>query len=579
MRRWGAVALCAAAVFLTLPAVRVAAHASFMSSDPVDGSLLAAAPKVAELRFSEPVLLSASNVHLLHLGSSQDDDLPLTTSHGGTTVLATMPHLERGAYILRYVVIDPADLHKTVGSISFGVGVAAPPSESGEQVDSSWLSITLNIVADAALLVAAGAVVVLVVAIRERRDDVAEIGRLTTVASVVLVVAWIGLLLADAATVGFENVRWSSLILSSDPGRRAVVGVALTIGVTFLVTMLHSATDHAARLFVARTLAAVAAGYLAAAAIGGHAGIGGSFAVGALLRFLHLAALSVWIGAVAALWVVTRRRAELRALWPDVSTLAAIGLALTGATGLLLSGRVAVTVTALLGTTYGKRVVVKAGLLLVLAALGGIASRRVRRGGAPGALPVEIAVGLAALVFAALLASAAPARGERFLAAPGEQPQIVTSNVGDLTVSASLQPARPGPNLVDVAVLNTRRPAPGPIEKVIVRIQAADGSVVAERDGVPDQSPLEWTDIAIPSPGTYRLRVEVIRTVAPVSPFVGTWKVDAAPVPRAKKVVSTRSWAPIAGIAAAGWLVFVAAGWAASRWLWSRSHRDAAPAQ
>jgi hypothetical protein len=262
-----------------------------------------------------------------------------------------------------------------------------------------------------------------------------------------------------------------------------------------------------------------------------------------------------------------------------VSVLAAIGLGLTGATGLLLSGRVAVTVTALLSTTYGQRIVVKAGLLIVLAVLGAVASRRVRRGGSPRGLAVELLVGLAAIVFAALLASTAPARGERFLAAPDEQPQIVTSNVSDLTVSASIQPARPGPNLVDVAVLNTRRPPPGPIENASVRIEGADGSVIAERSGVPGQSPLEWTDIDVPSPGTYRVEVDVTRSVAPVSPFVGTWKVDAAPVPRAKKVVSTRSWAPIAGIAAAGWLILIAAGWAASRWWWSRRTQAPAPAQ
>ena len=57
-------------------------------------------------------------------------------------------------------------------------------------------------------------------------------------------------------------------------------------------------------------------------------------------------------------------------LWPTVSLLACIGLALTGASGLLLSGRVAVTVTALLSTAYGKWIIAKAGLLVVLAVLG-----------------------------------------------------------------------------------------------------------------------------------------------------------------------------------------------------------------
>jgi copper transport protein len=577
MMRWGAALACAFSVFLILPASPVAAHASFVGSDPVDGSVLAESPAVAELRFTEVVLIDASTVTLIQLGSGAIQELKLAGADGSRTLRADMPKLERGAFILRYVAVDSADLHKTVGSISFGIGVAAPPSVSGEQVDSSWASTGLQAVTDAALVLAVGAVVVAVLLVRIGRRDLDQVTQLAILDSGVLAVGWIGLLIAEAATVGFQDVRWGSLLLSSDPGRRALVGAQLAIGVWWTVGMLRRAGDHATQWFVVRILAVIAGGFVVAAAYGGHAGIGGLFIVGVALRVVHLASLSVWIGAVAAMWLLGRRDRRLEALWPSVSRLAAIGLAATGASGLLLSGRVAVTVTALLGTTYGQRIVVKGGLLVVLSVLGALAACRIRRGSAPRRLPMELAVAGVAVVIAALLSGSAPARGEQFLPLPTVQPQIVTSDVLDLTVSASIEPAQPGPNLVQVRVLETRRPAPGPVESVSVRVTGGDGTTVAERSGVPASGLLEWADIVIPNPGSYRVEVDITRPAVPVSPFVASWNVDGVPVPRAERVVSTRSWAPLAAGLAAIWMVIVAVGRRLTRRVTGSSTAESGP--
>ena len=551
---------CVLVMFLLIPASLTSAHAAFVQSYPVDGSVLARTPQAAELHFTEAVLIEATSVRLVHLGAQGDVDLKLMSADGGTTVLAPLPKLARGAYILRYVAVDPVDLHKTVGSISFGIGVAAPPSESGEQVDSSWLSVVLRVITDAAVLLTVGAVVLSVLLVRRGRGDLAGVTRLAVVSVTILATGWVVLLAADASTVGFSNIRWGSLLLQSDPGRRALVGLQLAIGMRWTVRLLRRAGSDAARRFVVGILEVIAAGVVVAAAYGGHAGIGGSFLVGVILRAVHLGSLCIWIGAVAALWLLSRRDRTLAVLWPTVSALAAIGLALTGASGLLLSGRVAMTVTALLGTTYGQRIVIKAGLLVVLAILGAVAARRVQRGGEPRRVPVELGVAGVAIVLAALLASSAPARGQQFSPEPESHPQVVTSDVLDLTVSASLEPARPGPNLVQVRVLETRRPAPGPVENVTFRIIGGDGSVVAERQGVPESGLLEWTDVTVPNPGMYRVEVDIARPALVVSPFVASWTVDPVPVPRADRVVSTHSWAPFAALLAGGWLILVAAG-------------------
>ncbi|MEP7115838.1 MAG: hypothetical protein ABI862_21415, partial [Ilumatobacteraceae bacterium] len=80
-------------------------------------------------------------------------------------------------------------------------------------------------------------------------------------------------------------------------------------------------------------------------------------------------------------------------------------------------------------------------------------------------------------------------------------------------------------------------------------------------------------DIVIPNPGAYRVEVIIARPAVPVSPFVASWNVDGAPVPRAKTVLSTRSWAPLAAALAAMWLVIVAIG----KWWTQRRARGSEP--
>jgi hypothetical protein len=112
------------------------------------------------------------------------------------------------------------------------------------------------------------------------------------------------------------------------------------------------------------------------------------------------------------------------------------------------------------------------------------------------------------------------------------------------------------------------------VQAVTLRITGADGAIVAERQGVPASGLIEWTDIAVPNPGTYRIEVDVDRPAVPVGAFVASWAIDPAPVPRVDRVWSTRSWAPLAAIFAAGWLLLVAAGWWVTRKLFTSSDHE-----
>jgi hypothetical protein len=113
-------------------------------------------------------------------------------------------------------------------------------------------------------------------------------------------------------------------------------------------------------------------------------------------------------------------------------------------------------------------------------------------------------------------------------------------------------------------VLDSRRPSPGPIEAVSLKVTSGDGTTI-ERHGVPVDGLVEWTDVAIPNPGSYQVVVDVTRPNKPVDPFTASWTVDVVPVARAERVVSTRSWAPIAAGLAGAWLLVVFFGWTVTR--------------
>jgi methionine-rich copper-binding protein CopC/putative copper export protein len=569
MRRCGRALLSAVALLLMLPASHVFAHANFLGSDPADGTVFRVAPPFADLHFSEGVLLEASSVTLLHLGPGTSERLHISSQGGGSTVRATFPALANGAYILRFVVVDPADLHRTVGSVSFGIGVDAPLSEGGSELSGSRWSVALRASTDALLILGVGSVVVMWLCHRQGVPMPTRAPRLAVRSGVGACLGWIGLFVLSVTSVGFAHARWATLLISSDPGRRALIGVELAAGLWWVGRMLRRART-AARPQLIGVLAILMAGFLVLAALGGHSAVGGDSLVGSALRVAHYGSFCLWLGTVAALWWETRAATDPLELWPAVSRIAVYGLAMTGLTGLLLSARVVATVTGLLGTFYGRVVVGKIAVVLLLGLFGAFAARSVIRNGAPRHVPIEFSLGVGALVMAGMLANSVPAVGARFDAVPAGVPQVVTHDIADLTVSALLQPARPGPNLVRLSVLETRRPSPGDVQRVTMTLTRADGTEVATREGVPSSGVLEWSDVELAAPGPYAISVRVDRPALAVPDFNGDLTVAATPVLRAATVVSNRRWAAIALPLAGGWIALVTTG----GWLMRRRRRQ-----
>src|SRR5205823_894191 len=86
---------------------------------------------------------------------------------------------------------------------------------------------------------------------------------------------------------------------------------------------------------------------------------------------------------------------------------------------------------------------------------------------------VEAGLGLLVLVGAAVLTTSVPARGAEFAPPPKHVPSILVEPAGDLLVTLSVKPNRPGANLFQVLAVSTQRPPPAEVERVFLRFSGS----------------------------------------------------------------------------------------------------------
>jgi copper transport protein len=327
----------------------------------------------------------------------------------------------------------------------------------------------------------------------------------------------------------------------------------------------------------------VLAGVVAAVHAGATALLGhptGGTASTVITGGVHVLAAGTWAGAVvtAALALVprgrdrwsTRGRLLLRAFAPLAVT--CVG-ALT-VTGLLMAAVDVSTVDALLTTAYGKLLLAKSAAVLIAGLLGlrtALRLRAVRAGSTDpnlrSGLVTEGGALVLVLLLAAALAASGPARGARFDTGPrlATVPES-TGQVADLVDTVSVGPNRPGPNVVTVAVSQTRRPVPGPVSAVSVDLRGPDGTsrvypLVRGSDG---KYAAPVRDIG--TAGQWQIVVTVYRTGLPPVTDAHRWVVGGATASAAAVVYSAQPVRPWALLGA--WLAALALAAAAGVAVW-----------
>ncbi|HEV7467656.1 MAG TPA: copper resistance protein CopC [Candidatus Dormibacteraeota bacterium] len=461
-----------AALLVALGAVAVlplhaSAHALRQGSVPDSGANLPQAPPDVTITFGEEPDARLSSIEVLSTGGQPYQQGATRAVPGNPLQLrAALRPLPTGVYTVSWRTFSHVDGHVAGGAFSFGVrqdpssvpissAVAGPPGPSATDIAGRAL-----LFVGLAVLVG-GAGVATMVLPRPARAVV-----------LTLPVAW-ALAVAGTATVVGSQAHNAGTgvgdLLSTSIGRTLLertVPLAITGGALLLC---FGGGDTRRRTAVA---VAGAGGALAMLAdvLNSHAAAGSAVAVNAAMQWVHIAAGALWVGGLLALLLgirglagPARGRAVRR-----FSTMAGVALVAVAATGTV---RAVIEVGAwdrLWGTTFGILVLVKVGLLLLLAGLGAVnrlrhvpvASRVVsglRRVGS-----AELMVAVAAMLVAAGLVNEAPPTSEVALAARLPQPLVLDAHDYGTSVRMRLTitPGSTGPNRfsADLTDYDTGRP-------------------------------------------------------------------------------------------------------------------------
>jgi copper transport protein len=522
-------ALCLLALSgLLAPAAQ--AHASLVSTDPVEGAVLAEAPTSVTLTFNEPVTVG-SGVQLY----AADGAVVSAEARSVVQVVTVTPMetLDRGTFVLTYRVVS-TDGHPVTGSLSFSVGAPSDTvlTPSDVTVDRSSATTALHRIVQGttylALLLAAGLAVFLALllpdaaVLSEVRRRLLRLLRLAATVAVSGALALVPLGAVYQQGTGLAGLgtaaTWTHF--ESVDGLVALVVLA---GLGVVVGVLGSgAPDRVERVLVPGAAGAA----VASVALAGHTRAYGPTWLVVGSDILHVVAAAVWFGGLVGLALtlpaLAKRERLVASTLARFSVLAGGLLAAVAVAGVLLGWRILGSWSGLAGTTYGLVLLTKTGLVGLVAAVAGWnryrllpavlddlgyrrrvhAAVRVRR-----AVRLEALGLVAVLLLTGFLVDQVPRGPEQSTATAGE-PRTVAAVGDDVRVVAHLAPGTVGPNTVTVQVQDLGGEPLEPYATPEVSV-GTGGLDLGSRPAVNVDSGTYRSEVIIPRPGRWRIRVSV----------------------------------------------------------------------
>jgi copper transport protein len=399
---------------LALPA-QAFAHATLLRTSPGFQQRVNASPPTVTLTFDQFV---EKLPHTIRLYSTRGE-LPVPQIRDdGTSLVATVPHLKRGAYTIRWHAMS-GDGHVVSGVFTFGVRAKAPPPTQafGASGPTRTEDVVRWLYFLSLALVVGGLGFRLLVARRRLPGRFFALTGIGVVATLNVGIAAFLLRAEDALQLPFERLLYGDL----SPMARTRFGtafVAMTLGFSLVAALLFLAwlTDRDVFLWPAFVLGLL---FVSGLSLSGHSAADrGSSWKSELADWAHLSAACLWIGGLIQLVVV---------VWPLLPELRrpvflAFSRLATVCVGVLLLAGVYLAILRLpqlddLWTTgYGRVLLVKIGLVALAFAWGGLHKLRavpvVERGGVLPRLRASIAgesmVGMIVLLVAAILVNSSP---------------------------------------------------------------------------------------------------------------------------------------------------------------------------
>ncbi|MFG2293143.1 copper resistance protein CopC [Streptomyces sp. NPDC048603] len=390
-------ALLAALFTAAAPAT---AHAALTASDPKDGSVVATAPAQVTLSFSEQVAMGDDSIRVMDPQGRRVDTNELRDMCSGSVVrygVGLHSGLPNGTYTVAWQAVS-ADSHPISGAFTFSVGapsatsVTLPTRQAGGGPVGTAYDIARYIAyAGFAVVVGAAAFILLC---RPRGAGERPLQKLVVRGWVALTAATLAMLVLRTPYTGsgkFADVfdlAGLRAVLDTKTGASLVSRLLLLGAAALFIAVLFGSyarrrgehdgveadpEDTADLTFGLSVGGAVIAGGIAATwALSEHASTGVQTGIAMPVDILHLLAVAVWLGGLTALLVSLHTVPGIeRAAVQRFSRTAFISVLVLTATGLYQSWRQVGSWSALTGTEYGRILLVKIGLVVVLV---GIAS-------------------------------------------------------------------------------------------------------------------------------------------------------------------------------------------------------------
>lgn len=480
---------------LVIPAL-ASAHAALIRSAPASDQIVKTSPTTVTLTFNEPVETALGAVRVFD-GNAARVDVGTTTRAGANAVATRIDtSLARGTYTVSWRVAS-ADGHPLEGAFVFHVGapgerpegiasqVAQRPSSGvGKAVDVARF---LNVLLVIALI---GAIAVNLI-LFARHDPEVERRLWYVIAGLgfglsIVAAATVVLFAASIAGAGLGKATNGTALSAILGTRFGHVRLAQLIVAEVIAIAAVWAPSPGGAKWLKRGIGVLALALAVTPGLSGHAGAKGTLEV--IADTGHVLAASVWVGGLATvmlgLGLAGERRRELaRNVFPRFSTLVlwAVGVLLVSGTIGGLSG--VDHLNELWNTTYGKLLLAKISIALVLIGFG-VFNRRAVRGlsnakAAPGFLSwlqrsvaaefvlMAVAIGVTSFLISKPQANAIVAKLPRAATATGQ--------IGDLGARLVLDPGTKGQNLVHVYL--SRGGAPQTADEVTVTARSQVGDV------------------------------------------------------------------------------------------------------
>jgi copper transport protein len=355
------------------------AHALPVSSTPSPGANVPTAPGQVTITFNEPPDPGLSAIVVIDAqGESVTGGTVAVVPGAPDTLRVALTALGQGLYTVRWRAVSSVDGHAAAGLFVFGVGTAVPvattaSSPSGPDLSSvSPAALVGRWLLYAGLFVLLGAAFVGNLIHRSPPAVTLPLSALAWMASAGGLALVIDAQAADAGVGPFQ-------MLGTSIGRAAILRAAPLVLAGIAVLVQWRQGRQTVRALGTVGIAAVAA-LLADAATSHAAGSAASHIAGhgshvdVFIQWLHVTAAGIWLGGLVALLFSLRGlpNEQTGRIARRFAISAMIGIAVVASTGLLRAVSEIGSVTNLATTDFGRLLVAKSALVLVLASLGAI---------------------------------------------------------------------------------------------------------------------------------------------------------------------------------------------------------------